>query len=71
MFTETEIETDPNRVYVFLTKRVRVPIADILEVRPTFNGRGSMVVTRRGMMRVCENYAELRDVVLSRKDGAR
>ena len=45
--------------YVYLTKRVRIPRADILAVKPTRDGNGAIVVTARGAMRVCEDYSAL------------
>ena len=45
--------------YVYLTKQVRIPKTNILTVRPTRNGNGAILVTERGAMRVCEDYATL------------
>ncbi len=45
--------------HVFLTRRVRIPRADILAVQPSRDGEGSTVITKRGAMRVCEDYSAL------------
>lgn len=45
--------------FVFLTKRVRITRGDILDVKPTADGEGAIVVTERGAMRVCEDYSAL------------
>ena len=45
--------------FVFLTKRVRIPRADILAVQPSRDGEGATVITERGAMRVCEDYSAL------------
>ena len=47
--------------HVFLTRRVRIPRADILAVQPSRDGEGATVITKRGAMRVCEDYATLID----------
>ena len=45
--------------YVFLTKQVRIPRADILAVKPSDDGNGAIVITGRGATRVCEDYSAL------------
>ena len=45
--------------YVFLTRRVRIPRAHILEVKPVHDGNGATVITHRGAMHVCEDYGAL------------
>ena len=45
--------------FVFLTRRIRVPRADILAVKPSRDGQGATVITERGAMRVCEDYSAL------------
>ena len=45
--------------HIYLTKRVRIPRADILAVKPTHDDNGAIVVTDRGAMRVCEDYSAL------------
>ena len=45
--------------HVFLTRRVRIPRADILAVQPSRDGDGATVITKRGAMRVCEDYSAL------------
>ena len=45
--------------FVFLTRRVRIPRADILAVQPSRDLKGATVITKRGEMRVCEDYSAL------------
>ena len=45
--------------FVFLTRRVRIPRADILAVQPSRDLKGATVITKRGAMRVCEDYSIL------------
>lgn len=45
--------------FIFLTKRVRIPKRDILDVRPPRDGRGAYIVTEKGALRVCEDYAAI------------
>ena len=45
--------------HVFLTRRVRIPRADILAVQPSRDGQGATVITKRGAMRVCEDFTTL------------
>ena len=45
--------------FVFLTKRVRIPRTDIIAVKPSRDGKGATVITNRGAMRVCEDFAAL------------
>ena len=45
--------------FVFLTKQVRIPRSAIIAVRPRRDGEGADVVTERGAMHVCEDYAAL------------
>ena len=45
--------------YVFLTKRVRLPRAAILDVKRSRDGNGATIITERGAMRVCEDYSAL------------
>ena len=46
--------------FVFLTKRVRIPRGDILAVKPSRDGEGATVITKRcAVMRVCEDYSAL------------
>lgn len=47
--------------YLYLTKRVRIPRESVLDVRPTPDGWGAVVVTDRGASRVCEDYPVLMD----------
>ena len=62
-----------NSDYVFFTRRVRVPRVDILAVQPSRDGRGATVVTKRGAMRVYEDYgmivAYLYDTDVSTPEG--
>lgn len=45
--------------FVYCTKRIRIPRAAILDIRPVRGGRGSVIVTSRGVSRVCEDFASL------------
>lgn len=42
--------------FIFLTKRIRIPKSNILDVRPARDGVGAYVVTDRGALLVCEDY---------------
>lgn len=46
-------------VYVYLTRRVRIPRNQIITVKPSVDREGCTVVTERGAMRVCEDYSAL------------
>ena len=41
--------------FIFLTKRIRIPKGNILDVRPARDGVGAYVVTEKGALRVCED----------------
>lgn len=45
--------------FVFLTRRVRIPRADIIAVQPSRDREGTTVITKRGARRVCEDYSAL------------
>ena len=45
--------------FIFLTKRIRIPKSNILDVRPARDGVGAYVVTDRGALLVCEDYGAI------------
>ena len=45
--------------FIYLTKRIHLPRASILAVKPTRDGDGATIVTDRGATRVCEDYSAL------------
>lgn len=45
--------------FVYCTKRIRIPRAAILDIRPARGGNGTIIVTARGVSRVCEDFASL------------
>ena len=45
--------------FVYCTKRIRIPRAAILDIRPARGGCGTIIVTARGVSRVCEDFASL------------
>lgn len=49
--------------FVFVTRRIRLPRADLMAVKPTADDSGAIIVTRRGAMHVRENFdALMRDL---------
>lgn len=51
--------TEAGEVFVYCTKRIRIPRAAILDIRPARGGSGTIIVTARGVSRVCEDFASL------------
>ena len=45
--------------FIFLTKRIRIPKSNILDVRPARDGVGAYVVTDRSALLVCEDYGAI------------
>ena len=45
--------------YLYVTKRCRVPLANILAVRPSRDGRGANLITDKGAMLICEDLQPL------------
>ena len=42
--------------FIFLTKRIKIPKAGILDVRPPRDGSGAFIITEKGALRVLEDY---------------
>lgn len=57
--TDTKTATAPaaDSAYIYVTKRVRIPKAEVRNIVPARDGSGdAVIITDRGLNRVCEPF---------------
>lgn len=60
MTTGTGNDTgDRDGGFIYLTRRVRIPVDKVVAIRPAAGGDESIVITDRGATRICEPYEQV------------